>query len=84
MPVLPALLLANFIFALWHSASGWKNAVFTFLIGIVFSLIYLATDSLWLPMLLHIITDLFAANMAMLIRPVSPAQDVLDDSAPEV
>ncbi len=65
MSVPLAIFLANVLFAFAHFATGLKNAVAVFVLGVVWSMVFLATGSLWWPILTHIIVDLFAAAMSL-------------------
>lgn len=58
--VIPALLMTNLLFGIVHYATGLKNATLAFGLGILFSLIFLYTGSLWLPILMHILIDIYA------------------------
>ena len=57
MPVYAAFILTNVIFGLGHAGTKLKNAIMTFVLGILFSSTYVLTDSLWLAIALHIIVD---------------------------
>ena len=63
IPIVAALFLTNFIFALCHSTTGLKNALYTLLLGLIASLLFIWTNSLWLPIILHILLDLYATTM---------------------
>ncbi len=60
IPVIPAIFLTNLVFGLGHYATGLKNASIAFGLGILFSLVFLSTNSLWIPMLLHVLTDIYS------------------------
>lgn len=60
LPLLPAIVLTNIIFALCHFSTKRKNMVYAFLLGLLWSVIYYYTDSLWWPMLMHVVVDLYA------------------------
>ena len=57
MPFYAAFVLTNILFALGHAGTKMKNALLTFVLGIVFSTSYVLTDSLWLAIVLHILVD---------------------------
>ena len=60
-----ALVLANLPFALAHlTTTGFRNSFFAFILGLLASLLFLLTKSLWLSILLHIIVDLYAITFA--------------------
>ena len=67
MPVVPAILLTNFLFGVAHAATKANNAIKAFGLGILFSLAYWLTDSLWLSMLLHIFIDIYASTISFKI-----------------
>ena len=56
----PAILLTNLIFGLGHYATGFKNASIAFGLGILFSALFLLTNSLWIPILIHVLTDVYS------------------------
>lgn len=60
LPIIPSILIVNLFFALSHFATKMKNMVFAFLFGILWSITFLWTGSLWLAMLMHIIIDLYS------------------------
>ena len=60
MPVLPAILLMNIIFGLVHYATGFRNAFLAFVLGVLLSIIFVYTNSLWVPILIHILIDVYA------------------------
>lgn len=65
IPFYAAIILANLPFALSHlTSTGLKNSTWAFLLGILFSIIYLYTDSLWGPIVLHTMIDMLAATGA--------------------
>lgn len=65
MPIAAVVILANLPFALAHvTSTGFKNSAKAFVLGLTFTVALLLTDSLWLPILLHILVDLYATNMS--------------------
>lgn len=58
MPEFSALILVNVIFALCHWGTGYKNALWSFVLGVIWSVIYLKTGTLWLSVLTHILIDI--------------------------
>jgi len=65
MPMFAAVVLANLPFALGHlTTTGIKNTFGAFILAFIFSGSYFLTKSLWLPILLHIIVDLYAMIFA--------------------
>jgi membrane protease YdiL (CAAX protease family) len=53
--VVLGVLLTSLIFGLMH---GFPHAIFAFVLGCYFHAIYLATRSLWVPILMHFLADL--------------------------
>lgn len=65
MPLVPSVILANLPFALGHlTSTGFKNSLKAFVLALVFTGAYLLTKSLWLPILLHILVDLYATILS--------------------
>ncbi len=62
-----AVLIANLMFGLAHAATKLKNATTAFILGLVFSVSYLLTGSLWLAIAAHIMVDLYALTEAIKI-----------------
>ncbi|WP_353778250.1 CPBP family glutamic-type intramembrane protease [Winogradskyella sp. 3972H.M.0a.05] len=64
-PLVVAVIVTNVPFALAHlTTTGKKNSFGAFVLGLIFSGAYILTDSLWLPILLHIIVDLYSMTFA--------------------
>ncbi len=61
--VVPAMLLTNLVFALAHVATGVKNCLLSFVLGLVFSLLYLYTGDLWLSIACHVAIDLLGITL---------------------
>ena len=75
----PAVLLAGAVFGAGHAYQGWKGALGTGVLGVVFGAVYLLCGSLYLPMVLHALTDLYAGHLAQpalagQVETASPAQ----------
>jgi len=65
MPLIPSIILANLPFALAHlTSTGIRNSIQAFMLAIVFTGAYLLTQSLWLPILLHILVDLYSTTLS--------------------
>ena len=60
LPVIPAILLTNIIFGLVHYGTGFKNAFLAFSLGVFLSVIFLYTESLWIPMMIHVLIDIYS------------------------
>lgn len=61
-----AIILSSILFGLAHSYQGWKGVVQSGLTGLVLAVIYLFTDSLWIPIALHIIGDTYSGMLGWL------------------
>ena len=70
-PLIPAILLTNLIFALSHFSTKMKNMVFAFLFGVLWSITYYLTDSLWLAMLIHVVVDVYSMTEAYKVTQLS-------------
>ncbi len=65
------VIITNIIFGLGHSYQGIKGVVKTGLIGFLFSILYVTTNSLILPMILHFFIDyvfIFTSNKEELLQ----------------
>ena len=60
LTVIPAILLTNLIFGLCHYGTGIKNASLATGLGVLLSVIFLYTESLWLLMIIHVLTDILS------------------------
>lgn len=60
LPVIPAVFVTNTIFGLVHYATGFRNAMLAFALGVLLSLIFLYSGSLWIPIVLHTLIDVYA------------------------
>jgi len=63
MPVIPAMIITNLVFALSHSATGLKNALYSFFLGMLWSILFVVTGSLWLAMFIHISVDMYSGTL---------------------
>jgi membrane protease YdiL (CAAX protease family) len=53
-----AIFLAAIAFGLVHIYQGWRGALTTFFLALVFTFLFFVAGSLWLPMLVHAAADL--------------------------
>jgi membrane protease YdiL (CAAX protease family) len=53
-----AFVLTNLIFSLTHIGSGKKNLSSSFILGLLFSVIYYFTNNIWIAIILHISIDI--------------------------
>ena len=71
LTVWPALVGAALLFGIAHAYQGWLGIVVTTSLGLFFSLLYLGTGNLLLPMLLHALIDLRILLLLPKIRPAA-------------
>lgn len=65
MNVITAAVLAGLPFALLHfNTTGLKNTLWSYLLALLFTTAYVLTGSLWLPILMHIMVDLYSATIS--------------------
>jgi membrane protease YdiL (CAAX protease family) len=64
LPTYLAVLVSSFAFGLGHIYQGWGHVFRISLYGGVMALVYLATDSIIMPILFHVIVDMFSGAMA--------------------
>jgi uncharacterized protein len=80
MPIYGAVILSSIAFGLGHIYQGPINVIRTTVMGIVMALIYLATDSIIVPMILHALLDMYGGELAYLtLRP--QAQELISKNA---
>jgi membrane protease YdiL (CAAX protease family) len=60
--------LSSLLFGLAHLYQGRKGIVQTGIVGLIFALLYVATGSLWAPMLLHALVDMNSGILWYQIR----------------
>ena len=63
--VLSAVIASSLVFALAHLYQGWVNAGIVFAMGVIFSVIFVWSGSLWLAMFLHVVIDANAAFVGL-------------------
>lgn len=64
-------IITSIVFGLAHAYQGWKGILITGVMGFAFARLYIAYESLWIPIILHIIIDLRFAlmpNLAAMFR----------------
>lgn len=69
-----ALLFSSAIFGLGHAYQGWRGVVRTGVLGLVFALAYVATQSLWWVMAAHALVDLYGGTLAWRLLRISPPE----------
>ena len=63
------VVLSGLVFGLGHSYQGWKGVIGTGLAGLVFAVLYVATGSLLVPMVVHAVLDL---RVLLILPPDEP------------
>ncbi len=66
LPIVPAILISNIVFGLVHYATGSRNASLAFAFGVLLSIVFLLTGSLWIPMLIHVLIDIYSMTKGRL------------------
>ncbi|PLT29891.1 CPBP family intramembrane glutamic endopeptidase [Peribacillus deserti] len=51
-------IITSIFFGLAHGYQGWKNVIFTGILGFALARLYISNGSLWVPIILHIIIDI--------------------------
>lgn len=68
LPIYMAVLLSSVMFGLFHLYQGWAGVIKTSALGGIFALIYLATDSIIIPIFFHIMVDIYSGTMFYTVR----------------
>ena len=63
-----AVIISSIAFGLGHIYQGWQHVIRTVIMGAVFAGIYIASDSLIAPIILHIVVDAFGGQLAYLLN----------------
>ena len=63
MPLWAAAIVSTIAFGVAHAYQGWEGILKTGVVGGIFAAIYLATGSIWIPVVLHALLDML--QMAM-------------------
>ncbi|MBL6689485.1 MAG: CPBP family intramembrane metalloprotease [Pseudomonadales bacterium] len=63
MPLWAAAIVSTIAFGVAHAYQGWEGILKTGFVGGIFATIYLATGSIWIPVVLHALLDML--QMAM-------------------
>ena len=64
VPPVPAILVASLLFGMAHAYQGTRGVGQTALVGLGMAILYVASGSLWVPMLLHAFIDLNSGLLA--------------------
>ncbi|MFB9185063.1 CPBP family intramembrane glutamic endopeptidase [Dactylosporangium sucinum] len=79
LPTWAAIVLPALLFGLQHRYQTWRGVLFATLFGLVMTVLYATTESLWTPIAVHAAWDL----MALLVAPriLAPALDASPPTA---
>ena len=72
LPTYAAVILTSLSFGLGHIYQGPIHVLRTAIMGVVMALIYLATDSIILPIILHILLDIYGGGLAYIVLRKKP------------
>ncbi len=61
--VIFSILIVNVLFALAHIGTKFKNFVSSFILGLIWSVTYYFTESLWLPIATHMLIDIYSITL---------------------
>ena len=62
-----AILLPAFLFSIGHVYQGYLAVLKTFLMAILLGWVFILTQSLWVPILLHFLVDMISGYLAMIV-----------------
>jgi len=72
-PLWAAVVLSSAAFGLGHSYQGVAGVIKTLVVGAAFAIMYVATGSVWLPIVAHIVVDLLQGATILALLRQSPA-----------
>jgi len=64
--IIITIVASSILFGLAHSYQGWNGIIKTGSMGLIMAIIYVLTDSLWIPIFLHIFGDIYGGVMGLL------------------
>jgi len=67
LPTYGAVIISSILFGLPHIYQGAIHVIRTAVLGLIMALIYLATESLLVPILLHIMVDMYGGALAYMV-----------------
>ena len=67
LPTYGAVIISSVLFGLPHIYQGPIHVIRTAVLGLIMALIYLATESLLVPILLHVLVDMYGGAMAYIV-----------------
>ncbi len=79
-----AILLVNIMFGLGHAGTRFKNMIQTMGLGLLWSVTYYFTDSLWAPILMHILVDFYSLRLGYRVNQYDQQLAEKADRQPEV
>jgi membrane protease YdiL (CAAX protease family) len=79
-----AVALASVFFGAGHIYQGQKGVIQTFVVGLLLALLYVLTQSLWLPMLLHGFLDWNSGTIAHHVMNLYPENELRDQAKTSV
>jgi len=74
MPTYGTVIISSIAFGLPHLYQGPINIIRTAAMGVLMALIYLATDSIIVPIILHILIDMYGGAMAYIVLKNRPEE----------
>jgi membrane protease YdiL (CAAX protease family) len=77
----PAVILSSLVFGLGHAYQGTSGIATTGTIGLILAGLFVLTGSLWVPMLLHAATDLFAGSLGRRVVERIPSTPLVSEAA---
>jgi len=80
MPTYGVVIVSSIAFGLPHIYQGPIHIVRTAILGVVMALIYLATDSIIIPIVLHAMLDMYGGAMAYLVLRKQPNVSIAENA----
>ncbi|WP_076410457.1 CPBP family intramembrane glutamic endopeptidase [Shewanella sp. UCD-KL12] len=80
MPMYGAVIVSSLAFGLPHLYQGAIHILRTALMGVVMALIYLATDSIIIPIVLHAVIDMYSGALAYLVYRAQPSDVFVENT----
>ena len=80
--VIAAIVISSAIFGIGHIYQGWRGVVNTGLVGLVFAIFYVFTQSLWWLMAAHAVVDIYGGVLAWRLTNMSRRAAVPTEAAP--
>ncbi|MCL1051856.1 CPBP family intramembrane metalloprotease [Shewanella abyssi] len=78
MPTYAVVIISSLAFGLPHLYQGVIHILRTALMGVVMALIYLATDSIIVPIVLHAVIDMYSGALAYLVLREQPSEIIAE------